>query len=173
MEDKFMGNLMKDNKKVVFNKDLICKIGGSDLDRLVSENVYRLCLHESETDKVQEMLTICGKYVYIRPHYHPSKTETMIIIKGKTLVLIYDLDGNVTEYYIMSNENDEDVKIIRFKPNVPHNHIPLTDIAFFEYTPGPFDRENDSVFLECFPEDMSKEDVKKYVNNVMGLHGRL
>jgi hypothetical protein len=89
------------------------------------------------------------------------------------LVLIYDLDGNVTEHYIMSNENDEDVKLIRFKPNVPHTNIPLTDTAFLECAPGPFDRENDSVFLECFPEDMSKEDVKKYVNNVMGLHGRL
>jgi cupin fold WbuC family metalloprotein len=164
-----MGNLMKDNKKVVFNHDSICKIGDKDIEMFKSKDIYRLCLHESETDKVQEMLNISGKYIYVRPHYHPVKTETKVIIKGKMLVIIYDMEGNVKEHYIMSNENSEDIKIIRFNPNVPHTNIPLTDTAFLEFAPGPFDKESDSVFLDCFPEDMCSEDVMKYVNNIMGI----
>jgi cupin fold WbuC family metalloprotein len=160
-------------KKVLFNHSTICKIGDHEIEHLKSEarclkaGDIKYCLHENITDKVHEMINIYTQYSWIRPHYHPEKIETKIILEGKLLVLIFDEDGNIIEHFIMSNEGDGS-KIVHLQPKVIHTNIPLTDVVFLEVTSGPFVAEKDNIYIESLPQKVCKEEVEKYVNNLYG-----
>lgn len=52
-----------------------------------------MCLHNDIRDYLHEMVHVCPKNTYVRPHSHPIKTETKIIIEGKLMVVTFDAGG--------------------------------------------------------------------------------
>ena len=118
---------------------------------------YRVCLHEGIDDKMHVMLSAYPRYAYVKPHFHPGKSELKIIVEGSVLVIIYDDSGQEKNRSILS-QGETDILYIR--QGIAHTNIPLTDCLLLEVTPGPFDRANDSVFLNGFPENMEMSDVE-------------
>ncbi len=125
-----------------------------------------MCLHNDIREHVHEMIQIFNKYEYVRPHYHPQKTETKIILEGRLLVVIYDEKGQKLDEFVMSRENDG-VFMFRMDKGIIHTNIPLTNVIFQEITSGPYSGCDDSIFPKwtCSSDDI--EGVQKYMDSLL------
>lgn len=127
-----------------------------------------MCLHNDVREHMHEMIHVYQKYEYVRPHSHPWKTETKIILEGELLVIIYDVNGCVIDHFVMSREKGG-IFTFRMAKGIIHTNIPLTNVVFQEAISGPFTGDNDSVFPKWAPPAEDKAAVKKYMDNVLEL----
>lgn len=149
---------------IIFNDKGVCRISNNEINALKNKLAYykktKLCLHQSTEERLQAMINVWTPYVCFPPHYHPRNTEVKILLEGKLLVVLYNLDGQEIERFVMTPEENY---ILYLQPGMAHVNIPLTEVVLFEVTPGPFVSEIDNVFLENFPKNMSADDVRKIV----------
>ncbi len=122
-----------------------------------------MCLHNDTREHVHEMIHVYPKGTYVRPHSHPFKTETKIIIEGTMLAMLFDLSGEILEKYIMEKEG---VFAFRVDRGIVHSIIPLTDVVFYEATSGPFIGKNDSVFYGWAPEPDNETEIIKWIHSM-------
>lgn len=108
-----------------------------------------MCLHDDIREHVHEMVNVYPKGTYVRPHSHPFKTETKIIIEGKLLMVVFDNEGEILDEYVLERGG---IFTARFDKGIIHTNIPLTDAVFHEVITGPFVGKDDSVFPEWAPE---------------------
>lgn len=94
--------------------------------------------HASETDASQRLLNAIEPDSYIAPHRHldPAKDETLVVLRGRLGVVIFDDAGGVVDTAVL--EGGERMGI-----NVPHNtyHCLLAldpGTVFFETKAGPY-----------------------------------
>lgn len=109
-----------------------------------------MCLHNDTRLHVHEMINVYPKGTYVRPHKHPFKTETKIMIEGKLLLVIFDDTGGITDKFVMDQGS---IFTFRLDRGIMHTNIPLTDVVFHEIIEGPFVGKDDSVFPEWAPID--------------------
>lgn len=124
------------------------------------ENKCTMCLHNDTREKVHEMINVYPQLTYVRPHSHPLKTETKIMIEGKMLVLLFDGEGNIIDRFVMERQG---IFTFRLGKGIIHTNIPLTDVVFHEVTEGPFRGKGDSVFPEWAPLQDDKENVERFM----------
>lgn len=147
---------------IFVNDDETLKIDDNYIKKLKKKaeagNFPRLtmCLHNDVRAHVHEMIHVYKKHEYVRPHYHPQKTETKIILEGELLVLVYDAKGKVLERFIMSRDEGQ-IFTFRMDKGIIHTNIPLTDVVFQEVITGPYTGKDDSVFPEWAPSVMNEE----------------
>lgn len=122
----------------------------------------KMCLHNDIRKHVHEMLNVFPEGVYVRPHSHPLKTETQIIIEGKMLMVIFDNFGKIVDEFIMETDG---IFMFRLEKGMIHTNIPLTDVVVYEVTDGPFIGRDDSVFPEWASEVAYGEEIKKLINS--------
>lgn len=166
-------NYRPGGKDYIYVNDLnVLKINKAYIEKLKNQarekNGSRLtmCLHNDIRENVHEMIQIFKKHEYVRPHYHPNKTETKIVLEGKLLVVIYDIDGKQLDQFIMSREENSTF-MFRMNKGIIHTNIPLTDVIFQEIISGPYLGDGDNIFPEwtCSMDDI--EGVKKFMNDLL------
>lgn len=128
-----------------------------------NESKCVMCLHNDIREHVHEMINVYPKGMYVRPHSHPFKTETKIIIEGHLLVVFFDDTGVVTERFVMDRHH---IFTIRIDRGIIHTNIPLTNVIFHEVISGPFVGKDDSVFPRWSPESDDKDAVQKIMNKM-------
>lgn len=136
------------------------KAGQSKYPRLT------MCLHNDIRSHVHEMIQIFKKHEYVRPHYHPKKTETKIILEGRMLVVIYDTSGNKLDQFVMSRDEGS-IFMFRMDKGIIHTNIPLTDVVFQEIISGPYLGEADSVFPDWTIDGNDQGRVQKYIDDLL------
>lgn len=152
---------VNDNKILKINKeyiDYLKSLAQQDQDKRCT-----MCLHNDVRAHVHEMLNVCPENSYIRPHSHPFKTETKIVIEGKILLVIFDSDGGIADKFVMDSEG---IFTVRIDAGIIHTNIPLTDSVFQEIITGPFVGKDDSVFPEWAPEAGDEESIKKIMERI-------
>lgn len=122
-----------------------------------------MCLHNDIRKHVHEMINVYPKNSYVRPHYHPFKTETKIVIEGKLCVIVFDSLGELLDMFIMEKDG---IFTFRLDQGIMHTNIPLTDVVFYEITEGPFVGKEDSVFPKWAPEPNDADGVSAYMNEL-------
>lgn len=127
-----------------------------------------MCLHNDIREHVHEMINIYPKNCYIRPHNHPFKVETKIMIEGKLLVIIFDETGVIQDKFIMEKNG---IFTFRLDKGITHTNIPLTDVVFHEVIAGPYTGTNDNVFPEWAPEPLDAGRVAAYMEKLGKLTG--
>ena len=149
-----------------FSSADVTKIKNSDL-KLYKEQMiinkesggnprYRYCLHKSVESKVHEMLICISKDDYSRPHKHNSVSESHMIIEGSILVVLFEEDGKIMDYFVLSRKQ-EDYLIHRIEPGIYHMSIPISDVAIFcEVKQGPFNKTDDT-YADWAPENKDQE----------------
>ncbi len=148
-------NILKiDKKYIAYLKDLAQKN---------KDGKCTMCLHNDTRAHVHEMINVYPKGTYVRPHSHPFKTETKILIEGKLYVMIFDSMGEIVDEFVMERNG---IFTFRMEKGVVHTNIPLTDCVFHEVISGPFVGKNDSVFPEWSPKPSDEEEVKKIMNRI-------
>lgn len=110
--------------------------------------------HKSTEDSIQRFLNAVEPGTYVRPHKHenPPKTEILIILRGRTLILEFDDDGKITDHAILDSANGG--KGVEILPNTWHTFIALQGgSVLYETKEGPFIKETDKVFAKWSPEE--------------------
>lgn len=122
-----------------------------------------MCLHNDTREHVHEMMNVYPKGSYVRPHSHPFKTETKMIIEGELLAVIFDKTGEILDEFILRKES---IFTVRIDKGIIHTNIPLTDVVFHEVISGPFVGKDDSVFPEWAPSLDDEDGIRKIMDKI-------
>jgi len=95
-------------------------------------------VHDSAADPVQRYFIVAARDSYFRPHRHPTKSETALVLRGKLDVVTFDSTGTVITRYAMGEGTPG------FGYETPlgswHTLVVQSDsVAFFEIKEGPYD----------------------------------
>ena len=92
--------------------------------------------HERLQDKCHRFLNALEPGAQIPVHHHPTKDETVVILKGKVRVTTYNDDGEVMETCIISHK--EGSYGVDIPKNTWHDVECLEPSVLFECKEGPF-----------------------------------
>ena len=122
---------------IIVDKDWIERV--KDSARVATLRRARLNLHQSNDDKVQEMLiAFCGNSLNA-PHRHVGKSESMHVIEGRVLIVFFNEDGSVMRRQLLGAPGTNLASLYRLCSPDWHTVIPLDDIVVIhEVTTGPF-----------------------------------
>lgn len=92
--------------------------------------------HKSLAEKCHRFLNALEPGTLIPVHHHPTKDETVIILKGKVRVTTYNNDGEVMQTCIICQENSN--YGVNIPKNTWHGVECLEPSVLFECKEGPF-----------------------------------
>jgi len=125
---------------------------------------YRLCIHENSKEPIHEMFIIHPKNMYVRPHKHINKSESMLILSGEADYIIYDNKGKISEIIPLGDFNSDKKFYINIKTSLYHSiKINSEWLVFLEITKGPFNR-GDTIFPKWAPDISDKNAVKQFMS---------
>jgi cupin fold WbuC family metalloprotein len=138
----------------------------SEANRL-GDNDVRLCLHFNPDANFHDMIILQHARNYYRPHKHLPKGVTFHIIEGSLAVFVFNEDGQVFGFTVLKFR---DSYVYRVEADTYYAAIPLSDVVIYhESKPGPFLRENDSLFPPWAPDGSQEDEVNTYKNNLLDL----
>ncbi|MBT3295615.1 MAG: cupin fold metalloprotein, WbuC family [Verrucomicrobia bacterium] len=125
-----------------FNRDRVCAVDATLIERLKTEALrsplgrFRLCMHHSTSDPMQDMIIVHRRGNYSRPHYHPNAAMSYTMIEGRMDILLFDDAGSVTERVRMGCHGDpeSDAVGIRLAAGTVYTPVCLTEAAVFHET---------------------------------------
>lgn len=139
----------------------------AELKAAASENRrkrIRFCSHASPDELVHEMLILQPQGVYIRPHLHLDKPESMLILEGMADYVTFDNGGEVLSQMSMGDYRSGRPFYQSTREAQYHTLIVRSEwLVFLEITKGPFRRE-DTVFAPWSPEDIDSTGVQQFMN---------
>jgi len=125
--------------------------------------------HHSDEEICHRLLNAMEPGSYIRPHRHldTNKDETLVVIRGKMGLIIFDLDGKIKDQSIFEPAGD------RMMVNIPHGifhtWISLEEgSVFFEAKAGPFRVLTEEEKAPWAPGE-GEEGVDRYLASLKGL----
>jgi len=95
-------------------------------------------LHESPADLLQRYFIVALRDSYFRPHRHPAKGETALVLRGRIDMLMFDSSGSVVARYPMG----EGAPNFGYETRAGTWHslvLQSANAAFFEIKEGPYD----------------------------------
>lgn len=98
-----------------------------------------LNFHQHNAAQCQRLLNALEPNTYVQPHRHldPEKEETMIVLRGRFGLLIFDALGNITDKIILSPTDN--ALGITIPVGTFHSMIALeSGSVFFEAKAGPY-----------------------------------
>ena len=123
----------------------------------------RICIHDSMSAGVHQMLIGLSDKVYVRPHKHRSKDESIHVIEGRARLVIFDETGRITEVMELGGTDPGRHFFTRLGPGIYHTLIVESEIfVFHETIAGPFNRE-DTVWAPWAPDIQDHENVSAFV----------
>src|SRR5215831_3597714 len=95
-------------------------------------------LHESPADPVQRYFIVAMRDSYFRPHRHPTKSETALVLHGRLDVVTFDDSGSIVARYAMG----DGAQYFGYETPRATWHTLVVQSAsavFFEIKEGPYD----------------------------------
>ncbi len=123
----------------------------------------RLCAHPDPDAAVHEMLIAHTDAVYVRPHRHHGKDESLLLLEGELDALFFEDDGTVRERRRMRAYGGDAPFYYRIPPGVWHGLVIVSPlVVFLEVTAGPFRREQ-TEFPVWAPDGSDADAAARYV----------
>lgn len=159
LEESFMfhNSIEKKNERVFYSKLEDSKLSKQqiilfkELSIINNQGVTRICLHQSDSSSLHEMIMVHTKPAKIGPLKQDKASISYHIIDGSIEVKIYDELENIKKLYTLKNLSfsDDELNSIRIKPNDYRTVSSLSNYAIFlEITNGPFE-DNDTLWLNA------------------------
>lgn len=96
----------------------------------------RLCLHPTPRDQEQQMLVALTKDCVDQVHFHPTKGETILWVRGTAEHRTFNMSGNTQQ---VTQVGPSDFRYLHTPAGVPHNVVVLSEVfIFWEFAKGPF-----------------------------------
>lgn len=100
----------------------------------------RLNLHHDDSDLIHEMIIAFRGDSLNMPHRHVGKSESMHVMRGRLIVVIFDDDGKEIRRTMLGAKDWRGIpNVFRMAAPLWHTVIPLDDkVVVHETTNGPF-----------------------------------
>ena len=156
--------------EAIFNTDSIRPLDARLIDELVSgaqaspRNRFRICLHHSAEDAIQEMVICVAGPTYFRPHKHPEgRSESYHLIRGRMDVVFFDDDGTPTSKIELEEPGGERPFMYRLSAPIFHFVVPVSPIVIYHETlTGPWDPDAAVVAAPFAPEETDSEGIARF-----------
>lgn len=139
---------VRDSAEALFNEGAVLEVDVARVEELKRRALhspsrrFRLCLHRSPDEAVQEMIVVHCRDNYSRPHLHPDTASTCMILEGNLMVLLFDDTGAVTRRIELAAPGSGLPFVLRLDPNVWHMPVCRSELlVFYETMTGPFRRD--------------------------------
>jgi cupin fold WbuC family metalloprotein len=160
---------IKSSEEVVVSSSSLEKLNNQNIEYLVSKaketqsNKFRLCCHETINDPVHEMFIVHPKDVYIRPHKHIKKAESILVLEGCMDYITFKDSGEIKERVLLGDYNSGNQFYIANKEYSFHSLIIYSDwCVFLEITKGPFIKD-ETCFAPWSAESKDKKGIKNFM----------
>lgn len=124
---------------------------------------YRLCLHDTPKNQLQDMLICMVKGDYIRPHKHCDMPESHLVVRGQAIIVIFYDNGEIKETFLLGRGG-----YLMYRINADIYHMTLLESeTFIEYEvkPGPFCPDN-NIYPTWAPDGKNGEEVRDYIKRL-------
>lgn len=103
----------------------------------------RLCAHKDINERLHEMFVVHRRGAYVRPHKHLNSSESLHVIEGRALLLLFDDKGTVSAAVRLGKYGSTGKFYYRISRPLYHSLIIKTEFFIFhEALNGPFNRAN-------------------------------
>lgn len=164
-----MRQITEVNEEVLYTTADIATVGPEDIAdlkqraRRTRRQRCRLCTHRDAGDTLHGMLIVHGRDAYVRPHKHIGKSESLHVIEGTAVLVVFDDAGNLTRALALGDAASGACFYYRMPENVYHGLLITSDwLVFHESTTGPFDRAK-TVEATWSPADGDLGAVRKFL----------
>lgn len=168
----------KESNEVLLSTQDSVQLSKNDIDELIGlakKNIskkIRFCSHKSPNELIHEMFIVHPKEMYVRPHKHINKIESMIVLSGEVDYILLNDQGEIDKIIEMGDINSGKEFYISTKDETFHSLLIKSDfLVFLEITNGPFKKE-DTIFAPWSPvnDDITNieifmEKLKKVIND--------
>ena len=156
--------------EVIQNSEELLFINNELVDQIIGEakqsqrHMARLLMHFDHEDSVQEMLIAMDRDCAVMPNQSVGRSESLQIVKGELLLIIFDDNGNVLKRIEMGPAGSDKVFLYRLSSTPWHTMIPLSEIVVVhEALQGPFKNSSES-FPDWVPGD--SESLKRFLKEI-------
>ena len=159
-----MPEVIKNSKELLFiNNELVDQIIGEA--KQSQRHMARLLMHFDHEDPVQEMLIAMGRDCAVMPNRSPGRSESLQVVKGELLLIVFDDNGNVLKRIEMGPYGSDKTFLYRLSSTPWHTMIPLSKIVVVhEVIEGPFVNSSDPL-PDWVPD--STEDLKLFIDKLI------
>jgi cupin fold WbuC family metalloprotein len=152
---------------VIIDNKLIQK--AIDSSKMSPRKRIILPFHKLPSDNLHRMLNAIQPDSYVQPHRHldPLKPESIIILKGAIIFVVFNNTGEIENFYqLLSGSSNIGVDI---EPGIYHTFFAVVeDTVVFEAKPGPYEQSSDKDFASWAPMEGS-EGAIEYLRNLYQL----
>ncbi len=125
----------------------------------------RICTHENVDSPVHEMLIAHHRSCYVRPHRHPSKAESLLVVEGNATAVFFDDAGSVQSTLELAAAPAGTFSY-RTAPGIWHGLLIRSEwLLFVEHSSGPFDPHS-SEFPQWAPDGSNAAESAAYIEAV-------
>src|SRR5262245_20679003 len=142
----------KQNDEVLVAQGAVIQLGRPDIQELKAQSNFnerrriRICAHPDPEDRLHEMFIVHRQGAYIRPHKHFNKTESVHVLEGLAVMILFDEAGGISEAIPIGDYSSGRTFYYRMTEPCFHTLWITSDyLVFHEITNGPF-RRHDTVF---------------------------
>ncbi len=144
------------------------KARASESDRRRS----RICAHVSPSALVHEMLIAHHRTCYVRPHRHPEKAESLLVVEGRARAVFFD-DGGTVESVLELGEPPHGTFAYHVGAGRYHSLLIESDwLIFLEVGQGPFSTTS-SLFPDWAPDGNDPAAARDFESQVASEAARI
>ena len=161
-------NLVQKSPDVFVAEGPIAAIGAEEIALLKSvvakspSGRVRINAHGDGEDRLHEMFIAIRPDSYIRPHKHPSKSESFHLVYGAVDIVVFEDDGRIRQIVSLAAGNPAKPFYYRMSKPFFHTLVVRSDmVVVHEITNGPL-QQGGSVFASFAPEESDAAGIAVY-----------
>ena len=140
----------------------------SDFKKTASGNQvkrrYRLCLQDSPSNKLQDMLICRTRGDYYRPDKHGGIPETHTIIDGREEIVLFSDNGEIVDVFTLDRADGH--LCYRVNSDIFHMTVVLSEFAIdHEVKPGPFTNES-NIYPIWAPDGSDPDENERFLKEL-------
>ena len=135
---------MREAKEAVFNTEARLEVDQTLVDYLKQRardeprRRFRLCLHHSTADPVQDMMIVFCRHAYTCPHRFTDRAICYHMVEGDLTVFLFDDAGRLTRAVEMASPQSGKTFCLHLSSGQWHLAMATTEVAVVRETlPGP------------------------------------
>ena len=141
-----------------------------DLKRKALETAngrYRLCLHSSTEELVQNMVIVLTESSYVQPHrQRPGKSKAYHVMEGHLAVVLWNEKGAIDRIVDLGARGTGLPSLYHLSKSICHMPVPMSPVAIYQETStGPFVKNWDVEYAPWAPAEEEVTTAAEFLSN--------